>query len=381
MRISASELALVCLSLLVGMLVIGSVLGQPLLLSFVTSDSMEPTIDAGDGFVAIPRPVAGPIETGDVVVYRAKHLHGGGLTTHRVVDETAEGYITRGDANPSTDQAGPEPPVKDAQIVATALQNDGRVVVIPHLGTLITGVQDGFGMAAQSFAWLPGVTGRQALALMLLAVTGIIYGWDVWRERSTTTRERTRARETGLDSRIIVLVFVGLVVVAATAAMVGPSGPTEYGFVSSGHDTPGAGVIGVGETEHTGYRVHNPGVLPVVSFLETEGEGLTVESSEVAVSPADSVTTTVTLTAPSQTGYYRRFVIEHRYLALLPQATLRTLYRIHPLVPIVAIDALIAIPFYLIGSSLAGTGRIRPRSRRRKIPLAKRLKRVVRKRY
>jgi len=84
-------------------MVLGQVLGQPVLLGFVTSESMEPTLETGDGFVAVPAALTGPVEEGDVVTFRAEEIQGGGLTTHRVVDETDRGYITRGDANPFTD--------------------------------------------------------------------------------------------------------------------------------------------------------------------------------------------------------------------------------------------------------------------------------------
>ncbi len=43
-------------------LIVGALVGQPVLLSFVVSGSMSPTIQEGDGFVAIPEQVAGDIE-------------------------------------------------------------------------------------------------------------------------------------------------------------------------------------------------------------------------------------------------------------------------------------------------------------------------------
>ena len=35
-------------------LLLGQLLGQPILLGFVSTGSMEPTMNAGDGFVAVP---------------------------------------------------------------------------------------------------------------------------------------------------------------------------------------------------------------------------------------------------------------------------------------------------------------------------------------
>lgn len=347
----------------VTVLIIGAVLGQPVLFGFVETGSMEPALNPGDGFVAVPSPVAGEVEEGDVVVFRAKELDGGGLTTHRVVGETEEGYITRGDANPSTDQAGEEPPVKEAQVVAEALQVGGSVVVIPHLGTGVTAVQDAAARVQNQFASVPGVGDEQALPLVLFVVSILLYGWDVWRDRSGSNRERNRARDDGSDVRLYLLVFVGAVVIAATAAMIVPSGPTEYGFVSSSHDTPGASVIGAGETEQARYRISNPGALPVVSFLGAEGDGITVQPGQRRVASGSVANATVTLTAPPDTGYYRRYVVEHRYLAVLPTGVIESLYRTHPWLPIIVIDTLLGVPFYLIGVTLVGTGRIRKRER------------------
>ena len=155
--ISKTSVEIVAL-LAVVLLVAGSVLGQPILIGFVETGSMEPTLAPGDGFVPIPSAVAGDIEEGDVVVFRAKRLHGGGLTTHRVVGETESGYITQGDANPSTDQAADEPPVKDAQITAVALQINGQVVDLPHVGAVVLGVR---GLAASVGTMLTNVLGLE----------------------------------------------------------------------------------------------------------------------------------------------------------------------------------------------------------------------------
>lgn len=103
-------------------LILGQVLGQPVVLGFVTSESISPTQSEDDSSAAIPSQVADPIEEGDVIVFEAEEIQGGGLTTHRVVDETDREYITKGDNNAFTDQDNNEPPVKRTQVVAKALQ-------------------------------------------------------------------------------------------------------------------------------------------------------------------------------------------------------------------------------------------------------------------
>jgi signal peptidase len=350
---------------LVGSLVLGSVLGQPILLGFVETGSMEPTLDPGDGFVAIPAAVAGPIEEGDVVVFEAEEIQGGGLTTHRIVDETDRGFITRGDANPFTDQDSEEPPVQDAQIAAVVWQPGGEVLSIPGVGTVVTGTQSTLLSVQRTLAALLGtrsLLGVQGLAYLLFAATAILYVVDVWRDDGTD-RERSRSRDTGTSARLVVAVFAGAIVLAATAAMVAPAGTQEIGVVSAEFNSPGMRVVEQGTTESTQQLLGNGGLLPVVSIFETETEGLDIQPRVVTMPGGSTANATLSVSAPPETGFYRYFLTEHRYLHVLPLSTIQTLHGIHPWAPILVIDALLGIPFYLLGMSLVGTGRIRSRDR------------------
>lgn len=72
----------------------------------VTSGSMEPAIPTGSICLVDVRADYEKIQTGDVIVF----LRGRGLVTHRVVEVTAEGLETKGDANERSDgiTTGPE---------------------------------------------------------------------------------------------------------------------------------------------------------------------------------------------------------------------------------------------------------------------------------
>jgi signal peptidase len=347
-------------------MVVGQLLGQPVLLGYVTTGSMQPTLDPGDGFVAIPAALAGPVEEGDVVTFRAEEIQGGGLTTHRVVDRTDRGYVTRGDNNPFTDQDGDEPPVTDAQIVAVVWQPGGTVVSVPGVGLLVTGSQDVLGTVQQRLAQLAGtrsLLGTQGLAYLLVALSVLAYAADVVLGGDRDRRQRDTSRQTGVSVRLILLVLAGAVVLSATAAMVGPAGTQEFGVVSSESDSPGLRVIEQGTTESTRYVLGNGGFVPMVTYVEPVTDGVTFEPRETVVPAQSSVNATLSITAPPETGYYRYFVVEYRYLQLLPQSTIRSLYGIHPWLPIVVIDTLLAGSFYLLGAALVDSGRVRSRSR------------------
>jgi signal peptidase len=74
----------VAYTVLVGLLVLvavlvgaGSVLGQPILLSYVETGSMEPTLEPGDGFAAISTAVTSPVE--GEMIRGSKESHAAGL--------------------------------------------------------------------------------------------------------------------------------------------------------------------------------------------------------------------------------------------------------------------------------------------------------------
>jgi signal peptidase len=354
---------------LVVSLVVGQVLGYPVLLSYVETGSMSPTMEPGDGFVAIPAVLTDDVEEGDVVVFRAEEIQGGGLTTHRVVAETDRGYVTRGDANPFTDQDGGEPPVKDAQIVAESLQVGGEVVVIPRIGTAVMAVQSALSDAQRAVAGFVGsraLLGTQGLTYILLALSVLLYVLDlVAGDTSGRDRDRTRTREEGTSTQLLLVGFAVLLVVAATAAMVAPAGTQKYGVVSAEFDSDRPTVIPAGESKTHPYRVPNAGVVPVVVYLEPASHGVSVDRRRLYVDGRTTETVHVTLSAPDRTGYYRRFLTERRYLALLPLPVVDALHRVHPWAPVVVIDALLAGAFYLVGRVTIGAGRIRERTRDR----------------
>ncbi len=86
----------------------------------VLSGSMEPAIAVDD--LVITR-ATDDYAVGDVVMYDG----GNSVTTHRIVGETAEGYVTRGDAN-NTDDPAPVPAEKIVGEVVGVIPRAGRVI-------------------------------------------------------------------------------------------------------------------------------------------------------------------------------------------------------------------------------------------------------------
>lgn len=366
------------LLLVVVALIAGQALGRPILLSYVETGSMAPTMQPGDGFIAIPSAVAGPVVPGDVVVFDAENLHGGGLVTHRVIAHTDQGYVTMGDANPVTDQDSAEPHVQDAQIVAKALQLGGSVVVIPKIGLAVILVNDVLeAIQIQLAATFNNrqFLGTRGIAYLLFAFGSTAYVLSELRAR-TGERDRTRTvdrRPRSDTGALIVLALTILVVVLITASMTLPGGTHEFGVVSSSSDAPGHSVIQTGQQESFAYRIPSNGIIPTVVRLESASPGLAVTPTTLYVPGSSVRDTIVTIQAPPETGYYRFYLVEHRYLAVLPIDTIVALADIHPWLPIVAIDLLVGLGFAGIGLAILGTGRVR--SYERALPVSEQLRR------
>lgn len=343
--------------------VVGQALGQPLLLGYVASGSMAPTLERGDGFVAVPAVLAGQPEVGDVVVYRARHIQGGGLVTHRVVGRTDAGYITRGDANPFTDQAGGERPVPPERVVAVALAVDGEVLAIPGVGTVA--------MAARSAVErLGGALGDSNPAAGLgLVIFGLGLLLVAFRRPAARRRQRSRSRSRAgdvLSADRVALVLALLVVAPAVASMVGPAGPHSLAVVSSQTDAPRADVVTAGTTATRTLAIRNGGVLPVVSYLEAGDRGVEVARERHVVPPGERGRATVAVAAPAEIGYYVHTVREHRYLLVLPLPVVDALYRVHPVLPTVATAGALGAAVVLAVRLAIGRAGVRLRSRARR---------------
>jgi len=326
-------------------MLLGQVLGQPVLLGYVRTASMEPALSPGDGFVAVPQAATGDPEPGDVIVYRAEQLNGGGLITHRVVRETERGYVTRGDANPFTDQSSGEPPVREPQIVAVALTVGNTPVAIPGLGTGVEAIRAAitrvFGGVSQSLL-IGGVVAGTVL---------LLFGGSATSRGRRALSERTAGHEQGRGPLVgprEVVFLVGVVLIGtATASMVLPLGPTEYRVVSAESDVPGPQVIPAGEQESTTYQVPGGTFVPTRYHVTPASEGVEVANGSGIVQPRAAANVTVQLSAPPTIGSYRRYVSENRYPLVLPLPVVDALYRLHPLAPVVVVDSILALPVLL----------------------------------
>ncbi|MFC7208930.1 signal peptidase I [Natronoarchaeum sp. GCM10025321] len=280
--------------------------GTPLQLSYVYSDSMEPTIGQGDGYVVGP---TGDVTSGDIIVFDSTTRDE--YVTHRVVALTDEGYITKGDNNPSTDQDAGHPVVTDSSVVGTVLTIGNKPIVIPRLGSVV---------AVLSTYWPLGV-------LAVILAGGFI-------ERNPRARDVVRVND--LMTPLVITAVLGSALALAYGA------PTyEMAFTAVTTDGGGGGrIIPVGESVTRSVEVAS---APRFTYQFVEGAGVTVLDIGANGGSSDVV---VRVPAQTSTGALEGTVSSHYYPAVLPYGIMSSLHTLHPVAAAIASVGTVVTPLY-----------------------------------
>lgn len=279
--------------------------GTPLQLSYVYSDSMEPAIGQGDGYVIGP---AGDITPGDILVFDSEQRDE--YVTHRVAAVTDDGYITKGDNNPSTDQAVGHPVVAESNVVGTVLTVRGQPIVIPGLAAVAS---------AFSTYW-------PLFVLAVLLGGGLI-------ERDPRSRDLVR-----VNDLMTPLVFTAVLGSAIALAYAAPIYTMSFTAVASGTDS--GHVVPVGESVSRSIEIASG---PRFTYQFVEGSGVTV--LDVAAN-GDGFDVGVAIPPQESAGAYEATVTTHYYPAVLPYGVVSQLHAIHPVAASLASLGTIVAPFY-----------------------------------
>lgn len=301
--------------------------GFPVHLSYVYSESMEPTIMEGDGYIVVP---AGTVESGDVLTYYSDER--GEYVTHRVVEVTDDGFVTQGDNNPSTDQRAGYPLVTEEDVLGEVATLGDRPVVLPQFGVAVAALQT---------HWKVGI----GALVVLFAVSG------------GASRSRDVVRFRALMIPLVVMAVVG----TSAALVVGvPTSPVT--FVATDTADPGERSIPLGDSA-TRTIDATIGVQPAHTHQFVETEGMTLTALELT-----DRTDTLRVTVPPQDepGPYRTEIRVYRYPASLPYGVVAPLQAVHPALAAAATMTTLIGPLSLLVWLLVdGKALLRTRSRRR----------------
>ena len=292
---AVSRLALVAAGLLGFVMVLSSVTLLPIVVSTVVSDSLAPTMEGGDAFVRVP---AGSVESGDVVVFETRDKMRR-YAVHRVVDRTAEGFITKGDNNPVTDQAANEPPVTRPEI-------HGQVLMVGDTPALLSGV----GQVAEFV--------RNYRGLFVAALGGLLLLDTVTPAPERPSRPVTAGE--ALDGLTIIAV------VAVVMVMLFSGVSTQVGFLAVSGPATGPGEVSLAEPTQNPVTVDGAVEQPWTYYAVSWNGGEVVDRrwSE------GTLEASVAIPAVETTGQHVTYATAHQYPATLPPGAIDRLYAIHP---------------------------------------------------
>lgn len=337
----------ILLILLIGTILVTQVFGFPSPISFVETDSMEPQLEPGDGFIGIPKPLAGEIERGDVITFEAQAVGGGGLTTHRVVGKTETGYITKGDANPFNDTTAGEPPVTESQIELVVVQFNGNIVVIPNVGQVASGIQGGIAAGLGTVGLTSISAGNPGIIVgvvgLVLVLGSMVY--DAMTADNTRSVTRSVSRWDMSDSRLLLIIILLVLSVPLLSVSMLPSGTDQLEILSTERPDPNnPASIEPGNYSEANVTVENNQPFPMVIIVEPESEGVEVFDQVLSAATGETVTTIFRVWAPAEPGNYIRSRSVSYYIHVLPASWIAFLHTIHPLVALMTTTGIILLP-------------------------------------
>lgn len=297
----------------ISVLVLGSVLAlallglSPVYVSYVYSESMEPAISEGDGYLVVP---AGEIAEGDVVTFYSEHRDE--HVTHRVVGIEDGGYVTQGDNNARTDQATGHPLVREEEITGAVLAVGDRPLTIPGLHGVVTAVRT---------YWLLGAL-----------VAGIVL---VYSSASDRTRDVVRVSDL-MDPLFLAIVLGGVITLAVGV----PAFTATYTVTETPDDRQSTVTAG----EPAARALELPvGPQPAYTHRIVDADGATV-TDHVARGDATTVDLGVTGTEP---GPHEVTIRLYQYPAVVPYRAVAALHALHPAAAASAVTAVVVSPAYL----------------------------------
>ena len=271
--------------------------GVPVQLSYVYSDSMEPTIDVNDGYVLVP---ASDVATGDIVTFWSHEKDS--YVTHRVVGRSGDAFITKGDNNPTTDQRSGYSPVARDEILGEVLAFDGEPVLIPQFGAAIQTVR------THGFELIVGT----------LVLVGL---------HAARTAEHSHRRDiTRLGGFFRPVLVFGLVMIAVGLAYGGAAHDVTLVAVSSSVNSSSPNVVSVGSSHPLDLTIRQE-ARPLTHRV-VDAHGMVVTDQ---VRNATAVRVQGTVVPPESIGPVTVKVTVTQYPALLPRQLLVELQRVHPL--------------------------------------------------
>lgn len=314
------KLVLLIFSFFVLLSVFSFILNAPLLFAYIKSDSMSPTLDKNDlVFINI---FDRDFSEGDIIVFNSN----GNWICHRIVKETAEGFITKGDANIATDQFSGKHAVLNSEIIGKIVSINGDPVNFP----LGSGVETAESVFAQN----------KVLLLFMFALGGILLLTGGEKRGKGKKYLRLRTSTLFIASSLLIIAVFSLANVIAFEKREISYGTTSAGGLREEWVLPG-------EEFSRQIEFENKGSYPYYYILSSESPNLRLETQDFVLYPGEIKIVEAHVTAPGDTNLHTEKIMVARYIPLLPVGCINAL-SFSPYLPILVMDLEIAFLLSLI---------------------------------
>jgi signal peptidase I len=316
---------------------VGSVvLKRPILLSAVRSDSMTPVFKRGDVLVSLPLFSIKSLKKGDIIIFKTLNgsLSSKGLISHRIVGGNAEqGFITKGDANPDTDQyGGSEESIKPEWISAVVLAPDNIPMKIPLIGYLP--------LTLEEFEKTPFVL---PLIISILAIIILIEEFG---------RKKQRTKKTKINTHVIYMVSGIIIIVIAGASMLAASQHLQVNYGVS-KTTDGVisgskiGIIKVGQSaEMPISNLENKSFLPMVATVTANDSQIHFSQDNLVLAAGTGSSITMSVNGRTE-GTYKSIVDVGVFYPLLPKNMIKAMAEKSYWLALLIISLIPGLPFII----------------------------------
>lgn len=285
---------------------------SPIHVSYVYSDSMEPTLDVNDGYVVVD----GAVEQGDIAVFHSTERDE--YVTHRVVDRTDAGFVTKGDNNDVTDQSTGHPHVQREDILGTVVTVGGEPLTIPNLGIVVS-----------------ALAGNR---LLVGAIGGLLVLGSMLYDAGDGDRpERSIVRVSDVTHPLLVVALLAAVGILLTGAV---THETTYVAVDGGGG--GANTLTVGEPGTEELLIAVPSQSFTYRMLDTEGMTVTTQERN-----ASAISATLRIPPQETRGTHDASLAVYQYPAVLPEGVVRSLHATSPVLAAGATLGTLFLPIVL----------------------------------
>lgn len=319
--------------------------GTPFPMSVVTSRSMSPALFEGDVLPWISCSMD-DVRTGDIIVYKsANSWEGDVFIAHRVVERVNGTFITKGDSNNYTDQAGPhipEPPINGKMLKGKAIMFGRQPLKIPFAGYPWLAIQHAFTSLSKPMTWgKPQSDVHYAIfAPAAISFSLLFAGIVIWApENGKSMKEKLREHIFGPGRLSVKRIFAYVLLFYIVFLMVASSFSYDKLSCSVGVErSPPKSRIFFGEMEAgqesfpKSLSIVNPSMLPVRGIIFPSGNisaFLEYKSDQFTLGRGEHFSGNITASVPegSKPGIYEGsvYIYSSPYWMILPPSFVRSI--------------------------------------------------------